>query len=102
MSAGSNSYLVELLEDWETSIVSSKSATAVCSFFRVAVIFVAGQCAESQFTCMAIFLAVPTFYRAIAFFQFLNCNSAVQQKLKIVYRVHFIFLHRAGGAFYSC
>jgi len=41
---------------------------------------------------MAIFLAVRTLYRTIAFVRFLNCNSAVQQELKIVYGVHFVLL----------
>jgi len=102
---------IQLLINWATSIVSSVFATAVDSLFRVAVIFarwaVCGVMKLStnythythraQFTvrtCMVIFLAVRTLYRAIAFVRLHNCNSVVQQELIILYRVPFVFLYR--------
>jgi len=69
-----------LLINWATSIVSSVIATAVAALFR------------DEALQKLHFLAVRTLYRTIAFVRFLNCNSAVQQELKIVYRVHFVFL----------
>jgi len=89
----------QLLIKWATSVVSSVIATAVAALFGVAVIF--ARCGvmklstnythRAQFTVVAIFLAFRALYLAKAFVRFLNCNSAVQQELKILYREHFAF-----------